>query len=183
MTQGRKPGTLARFRCCICAEVELVTGGSKKFICSTCREAGHYVGHGKEVAGALVARAIRNGVLPSPRGRACADCGGPATEYDHRDYNKPLTVEPVCRGCNARRGPAIPKAGFFAEQFKRGHAPYRRRHAMVRIFAMLEIPADFSAVPKLTTVAHWEPFKAALLNSERMTPTHPAAPGAMLRGA
>lgn len=39
----------------------------------------------------------------------CVDCGNGATEYEHRDYNKPLAVEPVCRTCNHRRGSAIPK--------------------------------------------------------------------------
>jgi len=28
--------------------------------------------------------------------------------YDHRDYFKLLEVEPVCRGCNRRRGQAFP---------------------------------------------------------------------------
>jgi hypothetical protein len=54
-----------------------------------------------------VARAIRKGELASPRGMACADCGGGAIEYDHRDYTQPLMVEPVCRRCNLRRGPAL----------------------------------------------------------------------------
>ena len=35
-------------------------------------------------------------------------CGGMAEQWDHRDYNKPLDVEPVCRSCNMRRGPAKP---------------------------------------------------------------------------
>jgi hypothetical protein len=54
-----------------------------------------------------VAREIRLGHLAHPRLSPCADCGGVATEYDHRDYTKPLKVDPVCRGCNARRGPAL----------------------------------------------------------------------------
>lgn len=39
---------------------------------------------------------------------SCADCGRGATEYDHRDYTKPLEVEPVCHPCNIRRGPGYP---------------------------------------------------------------------------
>jgi len=39
---------------------------------------------------------------------ACVDCGGRASVYDHRDYNKPLDVVPVCPSCNAARGPAAP---------------------------------------------------------------------------
>ena len=30
-----------------------------------------------------------------------------ATQYDHRDYNKPLEVTPVCPSCNGKRGAAI----------------------------------------------------------------------------
>jgi hypothetical protein len=37
---------------------------------------------------------------------ACVDCGGVALEYDHRDYGRPVEVEPVCRSCNKRRGRA-----------------------------------------------------------------------------
>ncbi len=38
----------------------------------------------------------------------CVDCGKQALVYDHRDYNKPLDVEPVCQSCNIKRGPGIP---------------------------------------------------------------------------
>jgi hypothetical protein len=37
----------------------------------------------------------------------CVDCGSPAFDYDHRDYAHPLRVDPVCRGCNIRRGYAL----------------------------------------------------------------------------
>lgn len=53
--------------------------------------------------------AIWQGKLPH-LGRvyvACVDCGGEATQYDHRDYLKPLEVDPVCRSCNKRRGPGL----------------------------------------------------------------------------
>lgn len=55
-----------------------------------------------------VARAIRHGTLPRLDGSIpCTDCGAPATRYDHREYAKPLDVEPVCRRCNSKRGPAL----------------------------------------------------------------------------
>lgn len=54
-----------------------------------------------------VARAIRGGDLQRPASHPCKDCGGVAVEYDHRDYSKPLAVDPVCRRCNLRRGAAI----------------------------------------------------------------------------
>lgn len=37
----------------------------------------------------------------------CTDCNKRATDYDHRDYNKSLDVEPVCGSCNRKRGKAI----------------------------------------------------------------------------
>lgn len=54
-----------------------------------------------------VATAIRRGDLKPIRECVCVDCGAPARHYDHRDYNKPVDVEPVCKSCNARRPPAI----------------------------------------------------------------------------
>ena len=54
-----------------------------------------------------VARAIREGKLPRLDGTIrCVDCGQMATQYDHREYARPLDVVPVCRSCNIRRGPA-----------------------------------------------------------------------------
>lgn len=56
-------------------------------------------------AHALVAKAIREGSLPKLDGSVkCADCGGIATDYDHRDYDKPLEVVAVCKSCNCKRG-------------------------------------------------------------------------------
>ena len=55
----------------------------------------------------MVAAAKRQGLLPQLDGSiACTDCGAPAQEYDHRDYGRPLDVQPVCRSCNKRRGTA-----------------------------------------------------------------------------
>lgn len=55
-----------------------------------------------------VKKAVEKGLLPRLDGSIpCADCGKPAQEYDHRSYAKPLEVEPVCRKCNKKRGPAI----------------------------------------------------------------------------
>ncbi len=55
-----------------------------------------------------VQAAVAGGILPSLRdGRTkCTDCQKPATVYDHRDYLKPLVVDPVCWSCNSRRGRA-----------------------------------------------------------------------------
>lgn len=56
--------------------------------------------------------AIRDGLLAKPDGQACVDCGSPADRYDHRDYTKPLAVEPVCVKCNGRRGPGAYPRGL-----------------------------------------------------------------------
>lgn len=63
---------------------------------------------GQAAAHQLVAAHVAAGLLRSPSEWACVDCGGQATEYDHRDYMRPLDVDPVCRRCNRLRGPALP---------------------------------------------------------------------------
>ena len=61
-------------------------------------------------ANILVWKAVTNGKLPRLGSTLvkCTDCGERATDYDHRDYRKPLKVEPVCRKCNLERGPGKP---------------------------------------------------------------------------
>lgn len=53
----------------------------------------------------LVRKAVSDGDMPSPLSKLCVDCGAPAHFYDHRDYARPLAVEPLCNACNVRRGP------------------------------------------------------------------------------
>jgi len=53
-----------------------------------------------------VSKAVSKGLLPRARTQKCADCGRNATGYDHRDYSRPLAVDPVCHRCNKLRGPA-----------------------------------------------------------------------------
>ena len=58
-----------------------------------------------ELAHSYVASAIIMGDLPKLDGTIlCVDCSNKATQYEHRDYKKPLEVEPVCRRCNFIRG-------------------------------------------------------------------------------
>lgn len=63
----------------------------------------------------MVSAAKSRGILPALDGTiACNDCGQPATKYEHRDYARPLDVEPVCGSCNAKRGTASwPTADMF----------------------------------------------------------------------
>lgn len=58
-----------------------------------------------------VSAAIKAGKIPHPQSLQCFDCDNPAYAYEHRDYRKPLDVQPVCQGCNNRRGPALPAIG------------------------------------------------------------------------
>lgn len=59
-------------------------------------------------AGSYVKAAVADGLLPDLGvvAIACVDCGARAVEWEHRDYEKPLDVEPVCRLCNKKRGTA-----------------------------------------------------------------------------
>ncbi len=74
-------------------------------ICWTCVAA---IRRGMQKAYPLVKAAVEVGMLPDPINETCIDCGNPARCYDHRDYNHPLNVVPVCRSCNRKRGPGIP---------------------------------------------------------------------------
>jgi len=56
-----------------------------------------------------VSKARRRGELKDACHFLCVDCGNQAAVYDHRDYNLPLLIEPVCRRCNMMRGHAKPK--------------------------------------------------------------------------
>lgn len=113
--RGKKPGSLSSFVCNTCGKSELVTGGSSYFVCSDCKPANHHTRSAQYQAHQAVARARRLGDLKEPREHLCADCQAPAIEYDHRDYNKPLDVQPVCRRCNLKRGPAIGSPAYKAQ--------------------------------------------------------------------
>lgn len=62
---------------------------------------------GQARAHLLVCKARKDGLLPDPSTLKCTDCDRAAEQYDHRDYGKPLEVDPVCRSCNILRGPAL----------------------------------------------------------------------------
>ena len=55
-----------------------------------------------------VSFAVRKKIIPPASACKCKDCGDSASQYDHRDYSKPLEVDPVCISCNRRRGIAYP---------------------------------------------------------------------------
>ena len=92
---------------------------------------------GRTYCASQVSRAVRVGMLPSASLLTCADCGGAAGEYDHRDYNFPLLVEPTCRGCNARRGSAIWKRWESVESFQDAHEFLGREEAFRIYYARM----------------------------------------------
>lgn len=62
-----------------------------------------------------VARHIKHGHMKPARTHQCVDCGAPAKTYDHREYLKPLQVDPVCKRCNFVRGPTADIKEFVAK--------------------------------------------------------------------
>jgi hypothetical protein len=71
--------------------------------CQPCNDALSAVRYAARLA---VLRAVRSGALAPAAECLCIDCEASAMDYDHRDYSRPLEVDPVCRKCNQRRGPA-----------------------------------------------------------------------------
>lgn len=64
----------------------------------------------QKVACQKVRRAVIRGELPNLKATTviCVDCKvRRATNYEHRDYGKPLEVDPVCRSCNLKRGEGL----------------------------------------------------------------------------
>jgi hypothetical protein len=103
----KKARGLCRFVCKSCRVEKLVYGGSAHFVCDDCKPSNHFTFSEQYKAQKTVAKAKKDGQLKPATDFDCVDCGNPAIEYDHRDYSKPLQVDPVCRGCNVRRGPAV----------------------------------------------------------------------------
>lgn len=93
------------FRCVHCHGVFYAREkrtGNKKY----CVECGEQARLAKERAQRHVKNAIKAGKILPATSYECWDCGKPADRYDHRNYDKPLDVQPVCCACNGRRGPA-----------------------------------------------------------------------------
>jgi len=97
--------------CRICGH-KLPKTDARKWYCKRCRDKRVELGittTPKRVSGSIVNAAVNAGILPRLKGSKiqCVDCGELARDYDHRDYMKPLDVEPVCRVCNIKRGSAL----------------------------------------------------------------------------
>jgi hypothetical protein len=95
------------FKICRDCNNEIKDRDLRAKFCFPCSEK-RPIKNGQIKSASLVAKAIKEGKLRPVKEFICVDCGKQATDYDHRDYNKPLDVVPVCRSCNVKRGPAIP---------------------------------------------------------------------------
>lgn len=51
--------------------------------------------------------AVKSGRVKAASEHKCADCDKRAEVYDHRNYDLPSLIVPVCHGCNMRRGMAL----------------------------------------------------------------------------
>lgn len=131
---------------------------------------------GKDRAALLVARAVALKQLPSPRGLRCVDCGGEAIEYEHRDYNRPLDVQPVCRRCNLHRGPAVPRVGELAAVVGRGCMPYRLRRSAWKLLQTMGLPTDIlQDMPPKLDLSHWHQIVPLIKRAEQVLDTRKAA--------
>jgi hypothetical protein len=86
---------------------EIIGRDVRALVCFGCLDKTYTINGGRAAA-AKVNQAIMKNLLAPATDFKCVDCGVPATCYDHRDYNKPLEVQPVCSRCNTLRGSAIP---------------------------------------------------------------------------
>lgn len=91
------------FQCVTCLGLFRVRHKSDKRSCVECEGLRD---DAKRRCSNQIRHAQKKGLLVKPATLKCADCGEQAEMYDHRDYSKPLEVEPVCRRCNMERGPA-----------------------------------------------------------------------------
>lgn len=69
--------------------------------------AGWHHSEARRMAYKMMNHAIRAGMFPRAQTLRCVDCNDWAYAWDHRDYSKPLHVDPVCAACNVRRGPGL----------------------------------------------------------------------------
>ena len=90
-----------------CAKCGVVTERPSRRGIAFCFSCSNVLTELSQIATRHVTKQIRLGAMPKAKALCCVDCSKPAHDYDHRDYDKPLDVVPVCRSCNILRGPAI----------------------------------------------------------------------------
>ena len=113
---------------------------------------------GATAAVSAVGMAVKKGLLPVVHSLECVDCSNPATAYDHRDYNKPLQVEPVCDSCNVIRGYAIP-AGTGVTYTQRSFIGYVKSESGIKHAEMLAV--DFGLYESVA-----QPIQCSLIGAD-----------------
>jgi hypothetical protein len=102
------PSHLAK-KCCECRNIGLRSRG--KYHPARIKQRAInalLAGSPQRIAIDAIWKLIKTGKLDHPSKFKCVDCKERQAKcYDHRYYSKPLDVEPVCRQCNAKRGPAL----------------------------------------------------------------------------
>lgn len=95
---------MKRTHCAYCSRPMPELKGWNSCYCPTCKPIARMLGQSAHMK---VYRAVATQQLPPARSLTCTDCcGKPAHYYEHRDYDKPLDVVPICQRCNMKRGPA-----------------------------------------------------------------------------
>ena len=92
--------------CCYCEQPIVSPPALPSFNARFCKACKDGRKKATDYARWLVSQAIIDMVLLRPEKLQCIDCGAAAKLYEHRSYNKPLEVEPMCVSCNTLRGPA-----------------------------------------------------------------------------
>jgi hypothetical protein len=110
------PEAMLPIRFCRHCETEITLLNPMRRVCSACgqlpvRYRANYKQsiNDNQISRAVTKYAVKVGFLPDPTNFICLDCKGRQAQcYDHRDYSKPLEVDPVCLRCNNSRGRGIP---------------------------------------------------------------------------
>ena len=94
-------------RKCLVCEVDISNSHGNTIYCFSCagRQWSDKPKTPKYASHKIVWYAVMGGILPKPETLNCVDCGRKAEHWEHRDYLKPLDVDPVCTRCNIKRGP------------------------------------------------------------------------------
>jgi hypothetical protein len=86
-------------------------------VCESCQK--EHLKEGSK-ASAILNNYIKKHAFSKATEKLCVDCGCRAHVHDHRDYTKPLEVDPVCFSCNSIRGMALDsKLRSFPESSKK----------------------------------------------------------------
>ena len=104
--------------CECCRKADISDRPINALYCLPCRNSGLVLYAPRKALG-LVNTMVKAGLLAKPTEYSCMDCGGPANCYDHRDYLKPMDVDPVCSKCNAARGTALNKFPWHSQITRR----------------------------------------------------------------